>query len=233
MDRDAFEAEVVALAKSGGRVTPAAIGARIGLSERTCQTLLDMMVRDGKLQREPGDDDAPVYRVRASEPPARKRASEPEPERESEPRVARARAKVAEATRDVQDQVIAAAGQIVVKQAGERIQAAIGVDPKSRRSLGIAALAGMLLGPLGLFYAAPWMTAIISTAVYLGLRWLPFWPTEGMWKFWLVVHLVFALVSFLYAVRFNRTGDRATLFPPRQGGAKGAKKAKPSAPPED
>lgn len=227
MDRDAFESEVLALARSGERVTAANVSARLGLSLRSCQTLLEMMARDGGLQRESGEGDLIVYRLGGRGAPSPKRASAPPPS--SERPAPRARG-VVEATRDVQDQVIAAAGHIVVKQAGERLQAAIGVEPKHKRNLGIAALAGMLLGPIGLYYAAPWLTAIISTAVYLGLRWLPFWPTEGMWKFWLVVHLGFALASFLFAVRYNRAGERAPLLPPR--GAR-PKKSKPSPPADD
>jgi hypothetical protein len=234
MNRDAFEAEVVALAKDGGRVTVANVAARTGLSLRTCQTLLEMMARDGGLDRggpgDPGDgesdDDAlVVYRVRGLD-----RAGAREPARVQErggdrarPSGERPRGKVVEATREeprealrgLHDEVIAAAGSIVVKQAGERIQAAMGVEPTSKRHLGAAALAGLLLGPLGLFYAAPWMVSIVATAAYLALRWLPFWPTDGMWKFWLVVHLGFALASFLYAVRFNRAGERAPLLPAR------------------
>ncbi len=210
MDREAFEAEVLALAGSG-RVTVADVSARSGLTERTCETLLARMVRDGRLDRD-GDEAAPAYRAPARE---RARGSERPAPRRSEPPADEARSGLGEIERDVHGEVIAAAGKLVVAQAGERIQAAIGMAHNDRRSLGIAALAGLLLGPLGLFYAAPWATAIVATAVYLGLRWLPFWPTEGAWRFWLVVHALFGFASFLYAVRFNRTGERSPLLPPR------------------
>lgn len=236
MNRDAFEAEVVALANEGGRVTVANVAAKTGLSLRTCQTLLDMMTRDGALDRDDPEDDreAAVYRVRGLDRKGARaeraeRAERPEAKRASEPPAQKVRVKVDEATRGVQDEVYAAAGKIVVKQAGERIQAAMGaagIDVKAKRHLGIAALAGLLLGPLGLFYAAPWINAIVASAVYLGLRWLPFWPTDGMWKFWLVVHLLFAFASFLYAVRFNRVGERVPLLPGLgKKKATGAKKA--------
>jgi hypothetical protein len=236
MNRDAFEAEVVALANGGGRVTVANVSAKTGLSLRTCQTLLDMMMRDGALDRD-DDGEAAVYRVRgldrAGHAGARtERTERPEPKRESEPPAQKVRVKLDEATRGVQDEVIAAAGKIVVKQAGERIQAAMGaagIDVKAKRNLGIAALAGLLLGPLGLFYAAPWINAILASAVYLLLGWLPFLRIDGMWKFWVVVHLLSAFASFLYAVRFNRVGERAPLLPGLgKKKAKGGKKAPPS-----
>jgi hypothetical protein len=50
-----------------------------------------------------------------------------------------------------------------------------------------------------------------------------------MWKFWVVVHLLSAFASFLYAVRFNRVGERAPLLPGLgKKKAKGGKKAPPS-----
>ena len=150
--------------------------------------------------------------------------------RSSEPPAQKLRTKLDDASRGMQDEVVAAAGKIVVKQAGEKLQAAMGaagIDLKAKRRLGVAALAGLLVGPLGLFYAAPWINAIVASAVYLALGWLPFLRGDGMWKFWVVVHVLSAFASFLYAVRFNRVGERAPLLPGLgKRKAQGAKKSR-------
>lgn len=116
----------------------------------------------------------------------------------------------------------------VVKDAATRVvREKLGLDdpPADRRSkakrpqrdLRIAALLGLLGGPIGLLYAAPLLTAGIASALYVAaVLALVFVPLIGMAAlFYLVplVHLACAALGPAYAWRFNRVGARSALLP--------------------
>lgn len=117
----------------------------------------------------------------------------------------------------------------VVKDAATRVvREKLGLDdepPADRRAkakrpqrdLRVAALLGLLGGPLGLLYSAPLLTAGIASAVYVAaVLALLFVPLIGMAAlFYLVplVHLACAALGPAYAWRFNRVGARSALLP--------------------
>jgi hypothetical protein len=207
MDQDDFEAEVVALASEGTTVTAANLSAQTRLSPRTCETLLERMVRDGRLERENAvDGDVQVYRVRGLATKAKKRVL------------------VDEGIEDaLHREVLGAAGKIVVQQAVQQVRVKVGIDPAAKRNPLIGAAIGLLFGPFGLLYAAPWRPALISCAVYLVVYLTPLSRSfDGFWKLGLAANVVFAILSALYVWRFNRVGERAPLF------AFGAAKKKPA-----
>ena len=90
-------------------------------------------------------------------------------------------------------------------------------DQKARRDLRLAAALGLLAGPFGLFYAAPFLTAALASALYAVIvAVLLFVPLVGMaiLAYALpVVHLACCALSAAYAWRFNRVGSRSPLLP--------------------
>jgi len=89
--------------------------------------------------------------------------------------------------------------------------------PKARRDLRLAALFGILGGPIGLFYAAPLLTAGIASAIYaaavLALLFIPLIGTAALFYLVPLVHLACAALGPAYAWRFNRVGARSALLP--------------------
>ncbi len=74
---------------------------------------------------------------------------------------------------------------------------------------------GLLLGPLGLFYAAPVHIAGIATAAYVALWALSRVPILGQVFGYLlpVAHLAAAVAGAAYTWRYNRAGRRSALLP--------------------
>ena len=72
-----------------------------------------------------------------------------------------------------------------------------------------------LLGPLGLFYSAPYPVAALATAGYIALWALSFLPIVGTLVGYLlpIAHLAAALAGAAYTWRYNRTGKRSALVP--------------------
>lgn len=86
-----------------------------------------------------------------------------------------------------------------------------------RRDLRLAALFGLLGGPIGLFYSAPLLTAGIASAIYvaavLALLFVPLIGTAALFYLVPLVHLACAALGPAYAWRFNRVGARSPLLP--------------------
>lgn len=117
----------------------------------------------------------------------------------------------------------------VVKDAATRVvREKLGLDdepPSERRTkakrpqrdLRVAALLGLLGGPFGLLYSAPWLTAGIASALYLGvvlaLLFIPLIGTAALFYLVPLVHLACAALGPAYAWRFNRVGARSPLLP--------------------
>jgi hypothetical protein len=86
-----------------------------------------------------------------------------------------------------------------------------------RRDLRLAALFGLLGGPIGLLYAAPLLTAGIASVIYvaavLALLFVPLIGTAALFYLVPLVHLGCAALGPAYAWRFNRVGARSALLP--------------------
>ncbi len=114
----------------------------------------------------------------------------------------------------------------VVREAATRVvKDRLGLDdPPSRsrdkgpqRDLRVAAVLGLLFGPFGLFFAAPWLTAALASLAYAvvvtALFFIPLLGTVLLTYTVPIVHLVCAVLAPIYAWRFNRVGARSPLLP--------------------
>lgn len=118
----------------------------------------------------------------------------------------------------LKDRVVKDAATRVVKEKlgiSDEPAAARGKRPK--RDLRVAAGLGLLGGPLGLFYAAPLITAGIASAIYVAavllLMFVPLIGTAALFYIVPLVHLACAALGPAYAWRFNRVGARTALLP--------------------
>lgn len=88
---------------------------------------------------------------------------------------------------------------------------------RPRRDLRLAALLGLVGGPVGLLYAAPLLTAGIASALYVGvvlaLLFVPLIGTAALFYLVPLVHLACAALGPAYAWRYNRVGARSPLLP--------------------
>lgn len=89
--------------------------------------------------------------------------------------------------------------------------------PKNVKDLRVGAGLGLVLGPFGFFYAAPYPVAIMASVAYVAAAvGLNFIPVIGSVVFAYVVplvHLSSAVASAGYTWRYNRAGRRAALLP--------------------
>jgi len=89
--------------------------------------------------------------------------------------------------------------------------------PRRHKDLRIGGALGLLLGPFGLFYAAPHLTAGVATALYLvavvGLNFVPLIGTAFLMYLVPLFHVAACVASAAYAWRYNRSGKRGPLFP--------------------
>ncbi len=89
--------------------------------------------------------------------------------------------------------------------------------PKNVKDLRVGAGLGIVLGPFGFFYAAPYPVAIATSLAYVAAAvGLNFIPVVGSVIFAYVVplvHLSSAVASAGYTWRYNRSGRRAALLP--------------------
>lgn len=92
-----------------------------------------------------------------------------------------------------------------------------GATKRPQKDLRVGAGLGLVAGPLGFFYAAPYPVAIAASLAYIaGLVGLNFIPVVGtMLVAYLVpiVHLSSAVAGAGYTWRYNRTGRRTALLP--------------------
>lgn len=198
MDRDRFEAEVVALASDGVPVTVANVAARTRLPMRKAESMLDDMLRGGHLDSDIDESEGViVYRVKGLT-------------------AKKGRTRVAvDGLDDLQSRAMRSAGEVLVRQTASRAKKAILEKPEDgKKSLLYGALFG-LLGPIGLAYAAPWLTVVVSTVIYAVLWKIP--VINHLLSFFLIfIHLATALLGAAYAFRYNQTGKRSSLLPPEE-----------------
>jgi len=97
-----------------------------------------------------------------------------------------------------------------------------GATKRPQKDLRVGAGLGLVVGPLGFFYAAPYPVAIAASVAYVaGLVGLNFIPVVGsMLVAYLVpiVHLSSAVAAAGYTWRYNRTGRRTALLPENRDG---------------
>ena len=203
MDRDRFEALVIALAADGLPITVANVSARSGVAPRKAEAMLDDMVRAHHLESDVDEREAViVYRVRGLSAnvsgSVKKRVAGPT---------------VGSMASDAHDRVVRAAGEVVVRQAASRARAAVLAPTRDgEKSVVYGALFG-LLGPIGLAYAAPWMTVVLGTLVY-AIAWKIPVVHSIVAMLAVLIHLACALLGAAYAWRYNRGGRRAPLLTP-------------------
>ena len=199
MDRDRFEAEVVALASEGVPVTIANVAARTRLPMRKAESMLDEMLRAGHLDSDIDESEGViVYRVKGLT--ARK---------------GRTRVAVGSTLDDLQSRAVRSAGEVLVKQSAQRAKRAILEKPEDgKKSVLYGALWG-LIGPIGLAYSAPWLTVLLSTVVYAVLWKIPV-VNSILGALFIFIHLTTALLGAAYVFRYNQTGRRSSLLPPEE-----------------
>jgi hypothetical protein len=124
---------------------------------------------------------------------------------------------------DLKDEFVKNAAKAAVKEKlglddddDERVHGA----PKNVKDLRVGAGLGLVLGPFGFFYSAPYPVAIMASVAYAAVAvGLNFIPVIGSVVFAYVVplvHLSSAVASAGYTWRYNRSGRRAALQPNKQ-----------------
>ncbi len=200
MDRDGFEAKVIALSHEGKRLTVANVTALTGIAPRKAEAWLDAMVVAGRLDSDIDEKDAVVvYRVRGLDALPQKVIAD----REAKKKLS------------LLEQMESDARGAVVAQAKTRAKEALLVTKPGERSVALGGLLGLIFGPLGLLYSAPLLVVLVSVLGYAILGAIPIIRT--LFAFIIVpVHLAFGVAGALYTLRFNQKGERTPLLPPEE-----------------
>jgi hypothetical protein len=161
--------------------------------------MLDEMVRAGHLDSDIDESEGVIlYRVKGLTP-----------------KKGRTRVAVDDRLDDLHARAVRSAGEVIVKQSAQRAKAAILAKPEEgKKSMLYGALWG-LLGPIGLAYAAPWLTVLLSTVVYAVLWKIPI-VNSILGALFVFIHLATGLLGAAYAFRYNQTGQRSSLLPPEE-----------------
>lgn len=122
---------------------------------------------------------------------------------------------------DLKDEFVKSAAKAAVKEKlgldddDDRVK--VHGSLKASKDLRVGAGLGLVLGPFGFFYAAPYPVAILASMAYVAAAvGLNFIPVIGSVVFAYVVplvHLSSAVASAGYTWRYNRSGRRAALLP--------------------
>lgn len=122
----------------------------------------------------------------------------------------------------LKDEVIGEAAKAAVKERlglgdDEEPVRVHGATKRPQKDLRIGAGLGLVGGPLGLFYAAPYPVAISASAAYIaalvGLNFIPVVGSMLVAYLLPIVHLSSAAAGAGYTWRYNRAGRRAALLP--------------------
>ena len=187
MKLDDFEMAVIDLAHDGVRLTVPNVVARLKVPPTKAEAWLDELGAKGRLEVEVDGDGIVYYRVRGL---------------------------TTKAARGDRGGLVPY-GERAVRQAAEgalRDRFGQSTLPKDqRKNLLVAFLAALLLPGLGLFYAAPWVAAILGTLAAMVLLWLAKLPLIGG-----IIAAATALTSgvagLLYAVEYNKSGKRTHIL---------------------
>ncbi|MFO0610095.1 MAG: hypothetical protein U0324_43450 [Polyangiales bacterium] len=122
----------------------------------------------------------------------------------------------------LKDEVIGDAAKAAVKErlglGGDEEPVRVhGATKRPQKDLRVGAGLGLVGGPLGLFYAAPYPVAIATSAAYVaalvGLNFIPVVGSMLVAYLLPIVHLTSAAAGAGYTWRYNRAGRRAALLP--------------------
>lgn len=187
MKLDDFEMAVIDLAHEGVRLTVPNVVARLKIAPTKTEAWLDELAAKGRLEVEVDGEGIVYYRVRGL--------------------TARARRDPAAALVPYGERAVrrAAAGAL-----NERFGSTL--PKEQRKSLLAAFLLALVFPGIGLFYAAPWVAALVGTlaaAVALGL----------LAKIWFIGGIIAAataitsgVAGLLYAVEYNKRGQRTHIL---------------------
>ncbi len=190
MDQDRFEAEVVAIAAEGVKLTVANVVARTGLPPRRVEELLDAMVAAHRLDSEIDEAQGFVfYRVRGLDDDA-------------------ARTRLAVLEREIQAET-AARAPLVRTFAAPRALA----TPSGHKSVVAGVFLALFFGPLGLLYAGPAEEVAVYFLAFLGTSFIGGLPIVGMIAPFL--WLTSIALQIVYVARYNASGQRAGILPRR------------------
>ena len=193
-----FEMAIIELAHEGVRLTIPNVVARLKVKPDQAEKWLDDLAREDKLEVEIDEDEAIIYyRVRGLTVTAEKGG-------------------VGSDLAALGNQAVAAAS-LGVALGGLNREKASPLPKDQRKSLLAGLLLGLLLPGLGLFYAAPWLVAVLGTVgillVWKLLGWIPLIGSLVIGTY----ALGSALLGGLYTAEFNRTGKRAKLMNKTRG----------------
>lgn len=184
-----FETEVTRLADSGVRLTVANVAARLHLPSAKTEKWLDELTKTGKLDLEIDEDHGIiVYSVRGLIPRRMPRA---DVHPGTELRIAQMEADLERSP--TQPHALSPLGR-----------------PRRQKSVVVAFLAAAFLPGIGLFYAAPFSSALLLTIACILLMKLAVLPIVG-WAIGGAVALASGVAGALYASAFNRTGERTEI----------------------
>jgi hypothetical protein len=218
MSRAAFESAVRDATRDGGAVRVNEIAAKVGVSREEAKGYIDAMYAAGELELDLDGDDF-VYRRKRKKgdplPPSRIEVSP------AEKPVKKGKEKsVIDSAKEAATGALVPIRDTLLKEAAkEAAKRALGGDdepsagPKKSMAWGVGL--GLLLPGAGLFYSAPWITAILATvAVGLVMTILSYLPIIGP----ALTYIVFGLfmvasggLGAIYTYQFNKTGKRTRL----------------------
>ena len=238
MDSEEFETRARGLAEGRGYVTAASLAEALGLPEGEAKERLQAMYDSGALELDLEGDDF-VYRLKGrvkGTPAAAPLATESAPAEEKAPPVRIAEPEpdegsseddeaedsgpgIAEQLKDATTALVKD-GQTAVKEAalGSLVDdpGAAPVDEDDRKKLLYGIGLGALFPGVGLFYAAPMISASVATAVVLLvlgiLQAIPVLGTILSLYVFGAFMLVSGLLGGLYTHRYNKTGRRTRLL---------------------
>ncbi len=122
---------------------------------------------------------------------------------------------------ELKDEFVKSAAKAAVKERlgldDEPARVHGGASVKHVKDLRVGAGLGLVLGPFGFFYAAPYPVAILASLAYVavgvGLNLIPVFGSALFAYVVPLVHLSSAVAGAGYTWRYNRSGRRAALLP--------------------
>lgn len=208
-----FEQAVLELAMTTRvPLTRANIAFYSGAASKQADKWLDEMIRDGLLEFDSDDNGDLIYIVSGAQRPASgatqlTRCSACQRATGAGSRCTRCGKLLDPQLRALKEEVDRAGSTIDILRQGSSLMR--GGVQEGEKNLIVGGLLG-LLGPIGWFYSAPFKEAGVATLLFLIVaNVVPgflFYPVMGL------ITPLFVLLGAMYAWRYNRTGQRTSLF---------------------
>lgn len=207
-----FEQAVLELAMTTRvPLTRANIAFYTGASAKEADKLLDEMLREGILEFDSDDNGDLFYTVTGAKRPGKgpeslTRCSACQKATGAGSRCTRCGKLLDAQLRAIKDEVDRAGSALDLVRRG----ADLATQQQGDKNLVVAGFLGLFGGPLGLFYAAPLKEAGLATLMFLMA-----WKLLPMILFVPLMSLVLpvsAVLGWMYAWRYNRTGRRSSLI---------------------